>query len=182
MPLNVPCFMVFPTCTLYDQTASEDSVFGSDVVEAGALTSVDVVASAYDARQGDGSVDGAGCGEDGCLPWLTRDGIVANQESRWSCAQDIVPRQGGCELEFTFGRLQDLVGLQISFLKADERDRWLEVKVNGDSIGTIESYAGPIFDSFWIEQTAVKSVSLGSVGLQKEDWISLLEVRLMVKL
>lgn len=119
--------MVFPTCTLYDQTASEDSVFGSDVVEAGALTSVDVVASAYDARQGDGSVDGAGCGEDGCLPWLTRDGIVANQESRWSCAQDIVPRQGGCELEFTFGRLQDLVGLQISFLKADERDRWLEV-------------------------------------------------------
>ena len=52
----------------------------------------------------------------------------------------------------------------------------MQVKVNGDSIGTIESYAGPIFDSFWIEQTAVKSVSLGSVGLQKEDWISLLEV------
>lgn len=101
----------------------------SDLVEAGTKTTVDVSASAYDARHGIDS-DDVGCGESGCLPALTRDGVSDDDESRWSCAKEIVPDGGQCEIEFTFGTPQDLLGVQVAFWKGDERTRTLKVKAS----------------------------------------------------
>lgn len=83
-------------------------------------------ANAYDTRPGQDK-DMRGCGEHGCEPELSRDGITADAESRWSCAQEIVPDGGLCEIEFVFEDPQDIIEVQVAFWKADERDRTLEV-------------------------------------------------------
>lgn len=96
-------------------------------MEAGTKTTVDVTASGYDDRPGQ-SGDNVGCGEDGCLPDLAHDGIGEEDvESRWSCAEDIVPHGGQCEIEFTFGSPQNIVDVQVAFWKGDERTRTLKV-------------------------------------------------------
>lgn len=95
-------------------------------VEARTKTSVGVSANAYDTRRGQdrGNV---GCGADGCVPALSRDGISSDPESRWSCARKIVPDGGPCEIEFTFADAQDIKDVQVAFYKGDERLRTLEV-------------------------------------------------------
>ena len=96
-------------------------------VEAGTKTTVDVSANAFDNRQGPDS-DGVGCGQDGCEPVLSRDGNSYDTESRWSCAQKIVPVGEACEIGFTFEDPQDIVELQVAFWKVDQRSRTLEVR------------------------------------------------------
>lgn len=101
-----------------------------DYVEAGTKTTVGVSANAYDTRPGGDSGD-VGCGEDGCTPTLSRDGITTGTESRWACAQKLVPDGSVCEIEFTFGEPQDIVDVEVAFYKGDERSRTLEVGHNG---------------------------------------------------
>lgn len=85
-----------------------------------------MTANAYDTRPGpDGG--GVGCGTDGCAPALSRDGISADAESRWSCAQTIVPDGEPCKIDFTFEDPQDIKDVQVAFYKGDERLRTLEV-------------------------------------------------------
>jgi len=88
-------------------------------VNAGSVTEVAVQASAYDERAGD---DG-GCGEMGCMPMLAYDGVVDEAESRWSCAEMIVP--GQCELLFSLKEPQDVKGIKVYL--ADEDFRRLKV-------------------------------------------------------
>lgn len=95
-------------------------------VEAGTVTKVDVVATAYDTRLGTESGD-VGCGEDGCMPALAYDGDGDDVESRWSCSVDIVPDGGACEIEFTFGAPQNIKDIQVVFWNGDERERTLKV-------------------------------------------------------
>lgn len=68
-----------------------------------------------------------GCGQDGCAPRLSRDDISDDPESRWSCAQMIVPDGGLCEIEFVFQDPQDIKEVQVAFWKGDVRSRTLEV-------------------------------------------------------
>ena len=100
-------------------------------VEAGTKTTVSVTASAWDERSGSNGGE-AGCGEDGCLPELAHDGVGEEDvESRWSCKKDIVPNGGQCEIVFTFGSPQDIVGMEVDFWKGDERKRTLKVRPEG---------------------------------------------------
>lgn len=71
--------------------------------------------------------------EDGCLPALTRDGISAGAESRWSCSQQLVRDGGYCAIEFTFEDPQDLMEVQVAFWWGDERTLTLEVRSIGKS-------------------------------------------------
>lgn len=98
-------------------------------VEVGTKIDVGVSATGYDARPGMTSGEW-GCGEaggSGCAPANTRDDIVSDIESRWSCAAGLVDDGGPCQIEYTFGVPQDIVDIQVAFWKADERTRELEV-------------------------------------------------------
>lgn len=50
------------------------------------------------------------------------------------------------------------------------------MKINGEKVGVFESQAGSIVTSLGIEEDDVHSITLESVGLHKDEWISLLEV------
>ncbi|CAM9886236.1 unnamed protein product, partial [Pylaiella littoralis] len=148
----------------------------ADFVEAGSKTTVGVTTSAYDDRPGESEGD-VGCGERGCLPDLAHDGVgEEDPESRWSCAKEIVPDGGQCEITFTFDSPQDVADVQVAFWEGDERTRTLKVKINGDEIGEYESYPGSTFNSFGIQENGVHTVAMESVGIDNDVWISLLEV------
>lgn len=84
------------------------------------------MANGYDDRPG-ADLGDVGCGTDGCLPELTRDGDVNDEESRWSCKEDLVSSGGPCEIEYSFDEKQDVSEIQVAFLKYDERSRELKV-------------------------------------------------------
>lgn len=52
----------------------------------------------------------------------------------------------------------------------------MQVKINGDIIGTFESSAGSSFNSFGIVKDNVTDVTLESVGIDPDEYIGLLEV------
>lgn len=52
----------------------------------------------------------------------------------------------------------------------------LQVKINGERVGEFESTAGAITTSYDIEYYDVRTVILESIGLDTNEWISLLEV------
>lgn len=116
------------TCGFYNAFDCVDptSPCVNGYVEAGTKTTVGVSANGYHTRLGKNS-GGSGCLADGCAPALTRDGISADVESRWSCAQEAAPGRGLCEIQFTFESPQDLMAVQVAFWKGDERLRTLEV-------------------------------------------------------
>lgn len=121
----------------YDCVNPTSSCFNGYVL-ASTKTTVGVSANAYDVRPGQDS-DDIGCNVDGCKPALSRDGISDDIESRWSCAQKIVPDGGLCEIEFTFSNPQDIKEVQVAFWKGDERSRTLEVSLRVEKIyGTYE--------------------------------------------
>ena len=88
--------------------------------DASAKTTVSVSANAYDTRTSDNN----GCGDTGCLPELTRDSNTMS-ESRWSCSKNL--GNGNCYLEFEFDSPQDVISMNISFHKGDERTRKIKV-------------------------------------------------------
>lgn len=93
-------------------------------IEVGAQTGVSIDATGYDKRpESEG-----GCGKSGCEPDLAHDGIVADPQSRWSCSKKLVPSGGQCVITFTFEDRQNMVGLDVSFFKGDERRRKLKVR------------------------------------------------------
>ena len=56
----------------------------------------------------------------------------------------------------------------------------MQVRINDDIIGIIESYPGSVFNSFDIDGTAVESVTFESTGIDDGEWLSLLEVGVKV--
>ncbi len=51
-----------------------------------------------------------------------------------------------------------------------------QVELNGDKIGEFESQPGSVSTSLGIQQNGVDTVTLESVGIDEDEWISLLEV------
>ncbi|CAM9513011.1 unnamed protein product, partial [Ectocarpus sp. 12 AP-2014] len=146
-------------------------------VEVGTKTEVGVSATAHDVRPGS-SGDDVGCGEVGglgCKATNTRDGIVSDIESRWSCATSLVPDEGPCQIEFTFSEPQTIVDIQVAFWKGNERTRTLGVHVNGELTHTHESY-DYTFNTLGVTAAEASTVMLESVALLSDEWISLLEV------
>lgn len=126
-PTSSPIAASPPTAQPASPPADEDDD-NAEFVEAGSETTVGVTASAYDDRPGESAGD-VGCGEMGCLPDLAHDGVgEEDAESRWSCAEEIVPDGGQCEITFTFDSPQDITDVQVAFWKGDERTRTLKVK------------------------------------------------------
>lgn len=62
----------------------------------------------------------------------------------------------------------------------DHRKCAVQVRINGDIIGTYGSYPGSTFNSLGVEADGVKFVVLESVGIDEDEWISLLEVSITV--
>ncbi|CAM9502726.1 unnamed protein product [Ectocarpus sp. 12 AP-2014] len=154
----------------------------TDAVEVGTKTEVGVSATAHDVRPGS-SGDDVGCGEvggPGCTATNTRDGIVSDMESRWSCATSLAPDEGPCQIEFTFAESQNIVDIQVAFWKGNERTRTLGVHVNGELIHTYESYADSTFNTLGVTATEASTVMLESVALLSDEWISLIEVLIFV--
>ena len=54
--------------------------------------------------------------------------------------------------------------------------RFIHIRINGDIIGTFESYIGSTFKYFDIEKSAVESLTMDSVGIATAEWISVVEV------
>lgn len=76
---------------------------------------IEVSTNTYDTRPGL-AFGGVGCGENGCGPELTRDGIVG-LESRWACSQQLDPNSGVCEIAFGFEDPQNIMEVQVEFFK-----------------------------------------------------------------
>ncbi|CAM9789365.1 unnamed protein product, partial [Ectocarpus fasciculatus] len=160
----------------WDETASMPTV--TNAVEVGTKTEVGVSATAHDVRPGSSSGE-FGCGEVGglgCTATNTRDGIVSDIESRWSCATSLVDDEGPCQIEFTFAEPQTIVDIQVAFWKGNERVRTLEVHVNGELTYTHESYSDSTFNTLGVAATEASTVTLESVDLLSDEWISLVEV------
>lgn len=51
------------------------------------------------------------------------------------------------------------------------------MKVNGELTRTHESYSGSAFNTLGVQADAVDTVTLESVDIAQDEWISLLEVR-----
>lgn len=102
------------------ETSSDDEDRGGEDegVEVSARTTVEVSANGYDDYSG--SAEDGGCGQDGCLPELTRDGDVSDV-SRWSCRRDFLTLTEGdeCEITFDFGERQDILSIQIYVYQND---------------------------------------------------------------
>ena len=101
--------------------------FEEDFVESGTKTTISTSANGYDERPGADSGD-SGCQVGGCVPELTRDGVTtADAESRWSCAAKLTPGGVPCAIDFVFEDPQDIMAVEVSFYKGDERSRTVEV-------------------------------------------------------
>lgn len=78
------------------------------------------------------------------------------------------------------------LGGQASFGTAHEcirrKTHWLcwcilgQVSINGDKIGDFESQSGSTVTSLGISEGDVRTITLESIGINKDEWISLLEV------
>ena len=112
-----------------------------NAVEVGTKTEVGVSATAYDTRAGTSNGE-VGCGEvggDGCAPQNTRDGIISDIESRWSCSPKLLGDNGLCQIEYNFAEPQDIVDIQVAFWQGGERTRTLKVCWSGMEGGTFLS-------------------------------------------
>lgn len=54
------------------------------------------------------------------------------------------------------------------------------MKINGDKIGEFESQRGSIVTSLGIQEDEVSTITLESIGIDKDEWISLLEASFTV--
>lgn len=97
------------------------------LVEVGESTKVEITSTGYDDRPG-AALGDVGCGTDGCLPELTRDGDQDSAESRWSCKEDIARNGDQCKIQFDFGEEQDVAAVEVAFYKWDVRSRTLKVR------------------------------------------------------
>lgn len=52
----------------------------------------------------------------------------------------------------------------------------MQVAINGEVIGEVESYQETTFNALGMEGVGVNTLTLTSVNIDEDDWISLLEV------
>ena len=136
--------------------------------EVGEVTLVSVIANGFDKR-----ASGTGCSPNGCAAANTRDGSLI---SRWSCKESLLDGVQ-CEIIYGFDEPQAISVMRIAFYKGSERTRRLEVKINGSTNSEIESSGQTDqFEDFDLNVDEVVEISLETVGLGVNDWISLLEV------
>ncbi|CAM9850942.1 unnamed protein product [Ascophyllum nodosum] len=144
----------------------------SGLVEAGTRTTVLVNANAFDSR-----TSGTGCAPIGCVAVNTRDSSLS---SRWSCKGDLLDGES-CEITFNFEEPQDIVRMDIAFYKGTERTRLLEVEVNGSKNSEVESSGTTDgLENFELDTDEVETLTLKSLGLDRDEWISITEVQFMV--
>eukprot|EP00903_Cladosiphon_okamuranus_P008222 g7915.t1 len=178
MPVFMPEFM--SDFVLREQEGPLPTV--DEAVEVGTKTEVVVTATAHDVHPGMRS-GWRGCGEkggNGCAPALTRDGISSEAESRWSCAPKLVDGAEPCQIEYTFAEPQDIRDIHVAFWKGNDRIHTLEVHFDGVRIHTHESYVESTYNKLGVSGSGISTVTLESIELLPDEWISLTEVLIFV--
>lgn len=126
--------------------------------------------SPYDTR----TKSKGGCDPHGCVPENTRDQDTSDN-SRWSCKKQLENKQ--CKIKYEFDEPQDIVRLDVQFWKGDERVRKLKVTDDTGFKKTITSSGtSKGFEKFTINTDETETLTLESVGLSKDEWISIKEV------
>lgn len=137
-------------------------------MEASEKTLVTVTANAFDTD----TIE-FGCRQNGCEAGNTHDGDVF---TRWSCKSDLLDGTD-CEITYAFDEPQNIARMLIAFFKGDERTRVLEVMVNDAFHSVIESSGQTDgFEEFELNTYGTKTLTLKSLGLRREKWISISEV------
>ncbi|CAM9933566.1 unnamed protein product [Pylaiella littoralis] len=141
-------------------------------VEAGTLGTVTATAALYDPSLGISN----GCDPDGCTAALTRDGDES-AASRWSCA----PSLGGtCSISYDLGAVRDLSDLRLAMYKGNERQRSVEVYVDGVLVTTWTSSGTTLdFESIDLSGSSGQEVTVTGV-LGNSEWLSIIETEIMV--
>ena len=52
----------------------------------------------------------------------------------------------------------------------------VQVAINGEVIGSFDSYPGSVFNELGIQGSDVRTITLTSTGIHDDEWTSLLEV------
>lgn len=138
-----------------------------------------VYANAWDERN-----SGSGCSPDGCKPENTVDNDL-DEQSRWSCAAKLIDENledEMCEICYTFGEPQDIIDLGIAFFMGDMRSRTLRATAHNSDDGSTDSYvftsSGETsdYEYFSVYTDETELICFQTVGLDDDEWISLLEV------
>eukprot|EP00752_Nemacystus_decipiens_P012336 g10936.t1 len=143
-------------------------------VDARMRTTVTESANAYDTRD----ASNGGCDPNGCSADLSRDRDTSDG-SRWSCSEDLEDEQ--CTITYEFDEPQDIIYLNIAFYKGDERVRKLAVTASDgfyqeiESSGTTDGY-----ERFVVNTDETAWMTMESMDLDSDEWISIKEVRFMV--
>lgn len=133
--------------------------------------------------------DEKGCYPDGCTPEKTRDGDLEHI-SRWSCAPELVEEAGGadgeeCQIKYVFSDALDIYSMWVAFYEGNERDRTMNVEVNGEQFKAVTSNGeSEDLEEFVLNAEGVSSLALEAVGLLDSDdpWLSIIEVRSWVEI
>ncbi|CAN0221443.1 unnamed protein product [Pylaiella littoralis] len=145
---------------------------GGEEVEAGTLGTVTATAALYDTNPSTSN----GCGDDGCTAALTRDGDES-ETSRWSCA----PRLGGaCIISYDLGVVRDLSELRLAMYKGNERQRTVQVSVDGGDVTEWTSSGDTLgFESIDLLGKSGQEITITGV-LTDSEWLSITEVEILV--
>eukprot|EP00752_Nemacystus_decipiens_P008614 g7693.t1 len=152
------------------------SPVAAQTVEVGEVVGVTVSANAFDPDNGDEK----GCPPDGCLPANTRDGDLEGI-SRWSCKRDLVEDGDECHIVYEFSGALDIYSMWVAFYDGDTRTRTLDVVANGVSLFDVTSGGdSENLEEFVLNAEGVLALTLVSVGLEADDWLSVIEVEFYV--
>ena len=143
------------------------------LVDAGKKTTVKVSASGYDTRP-----YYPGCTPDGCIPENTRDNSLSSN-SRWSCQGDILDKNQGCWIKYTFQEPQDIKQISIAFYRGKENTHKLKVYSNGKYHSKIKANSQTNrYQTFDLEtdETFELKIYLDDYNSNSDVWLSITEV------
>lgn len=95
----------------------------------------------------------------------------------WSSASCTTVDNGPCNEFF-----QLTMGYIYMLLSLNKLHTALQVNINDSFVAEFESYAGPTFNTFRLEAEGVSTLSFRAIGLDEDEWTSLIEVSDSIRL
>lgn len=130
-----------------------------------------VKANAYDTEA---------CGSSGCSPDLTRDSDSKDDNSRWSCHNDLNIGRN-CKLWYRFRDPQNVRSVELAFYEGDQQPRSSKVRTidsNNNRIKEILTSSGTTdgFEAFEVVRDDVVKPNIQFIPLCSDDWVGVKEV------
>lgn len=133
-------------------------------------TGVTVAANGWDTR-----IDGWGCPPTGCVAENVLDASI-EPDSRWACRPSRSEIEV-CELTFTFDVPQDIFEIRMSMFKGNERNRTVNVLVDGVLSTTIVTSASTLeLEAYALSAPQASTIVLQEAGAEENVWLSITEV------